>query len=991
MGETEDETAGGRLRTLFGAGAVGNLADGRLLERFAARDGEAAELAFAVLVERHGPMVLSVCRSVLRDPHQADDAFQASFLVLARRAPSLRVNGSLGPWLHQVAYRVSLAARAAAARRQKHERRAGELAAWTVREDGAGDLAEVLHEEVNRLPRNCQEAVVLCYFEGLSPSQASRRLGCPLGTVQSRLARGRERLRSRLARRGVAPAMGLVEAGLVANANAAGPPASLVAEAVRAAAQSGLGTGAVASMARGVMRSMILTKLRMTLGVIAALAAVIAGARPWLRGAPAPLPPPDLPRIRHELGATEIAEAPRPRPAAEAVPPWRGLAWAEVAPDEMQGILQRLAEQSRGNYEKIRTWKGSYAVVVRKYLDENFVSQLPPAARGGKHRGPLIQEFDRTLAFAFDPAADSLYRDLETSRMRFLVPGTHDEVTIPNVGARDHRSILTPTTYLDFDPKERATSSFLPDHPDAQNKRMAKRFPEREARMREGGEPDPRDFFKTDPGNTIWSEPELYAQALKGLQGAESLKTVAERLRLLRAAGPGGTWYCGSMSFGNPGEASLTATTVWSPQAGYNPVSHVRTSGKEDGTPESKIEWGWKRIGDVYVPESMNATSYRPDGVLSRGLEARLKDCAVNRPLDPHQFDERGLGLEDGDLILDHNERVAYIMKGGKPVRLAAFGERSILKSSPEPAPPRPSLPAAKATEHAATGRIYTTASLGTNGEGMPVPSVVAVDPNTAEVTKVFDAFSNGVRVSPDGKNVAYTAIDRSVEAFPERHHQYVWIRSTAGGEPRKVLPLNADGGGATPVWSPDGRQLLVSVGVQDEKLHRWVFESVRVNADGTDRQVLKIPPDDMVLDWSADGKTLLTASSRGAKVGWQLYLIWLDGLNMARLTDGGNPFDARFSPDGRRIVYTDGPTADRRGIWIIDVAGDGRGPRRLLETGTQSASACWSPDGHQLVVAIDGEKPEDHGRLDILELDGAHRTLLTFPGQRAAAGPDWR
>ena len=105
------------LQTLFDVGTIGELTDGQLLERFAVRDGEAAEMAFAALVDRHGPMVLRTCRSVLRDPHAAEDAFQATFLVLVRKARGLWVRDSLGPWLHQVASRVASSARAEAARR----------------------------------------------------------------------------------------------------------------------------------------------------------------------------------------------------------------------------------------------------------------------------------------------------------------------------------------------------------------------------------------------------------------------------------------------------------------------------------------------------------------------------------------------------------------------------------------------------------------------------------------------------------------------------------------------------------------------------------------------------------------------------------------------------------------------------------------------------------------------------------------------------------
>src|SRR3954453_4437774 len=122
MGKGQHDAGARYVRMLWGAGTAGDLTDRQLLERFTARAGEAAELAFAALVERHGPMVLRVCRSVLRDEHEAHDAFQATFLVLVNKARSLWVCDSLAPWLHAVAYRVALCARASAARRRRIER-----------------------------------------------------------------------------------------------------------------------------------------------------------------------------------------------------------------------------------------------------------------------------------------------------------------------------------------------------------------------------------------------------------------------------------------------------------------------------------------------------------------------------------------------------------------------------------------------------------------------------------------------------------------------------------------------------------------------------------------------------------------------------------------------------------------------------------------------------------------------------------------------------
>src|SRR5262249_34870144 len=152
------------VRMLFTAGTLGGLTDGQLLDRYRAQSPETSELAFATLVERHGPMVLGVCRSVLRDTHAAHDAFQATFLVLVRRAGSLWVRDSLGPWLHQVAFRVASCARADAARRRRHEQRSAELSGPSAHEDNHDDRGDIVHEEVNRLPSGYRSAVVLCYF-----------------------------------------------------------------------------------------------------------------------------------------------------------------------------------------------------------------------------------------------------------------------------------------------------------------------------------------------------------------------------------------------------------------------------------------------------------------------------------------------------------------------------------------------------------------------------------------------------------------------------------------------------------------------------------------------------------------------------------------------------------------------------------------------------------------------------------------------------------
>src|SRR4051794_8170095 len=190
------------IRRLAGARRAAPSPDGQLLERFTAQRDEAA---FATLVRRHGPMVLNVCRSVLRHEQDAEDAYQATFLVLVRKATSIRRPEAVAGWLYEVAYRVAVQAQADAARRRALERRAPPLAdADPTLDMTLRDLRRVLHEELRRLPDKYRLPLVLCYLEGRSHEEAAGQLGWSKGTFRGRLDRGREHLRRRLAARGVA-------------------------------------------------------------------------------------------------------------------------------------------------------------------------------------------------------------------------------------------------------------------------------------------------------------------------------------------------------------------------------------------------------------------------------------------------------------------------------------------------------------------------------------------------------------------------------------------------------------------------------------------------------------------------------------------------------------------------------------------------------------------------------------------------------------------
>jgi|GEM_PF-2478761 len=259
------------LQTLFRIGTVSDHADGRLLERFADHRDEDA---FEVLVARHGPMVLRVCRAALADSHDVDDAFQAVFLVLARRASSVRSRESVASWLFGVATRVAARTRVDSARRRKYERLAAELRPSIVATP-PDEPVPLLVEELNKLPGRYRDVLVLYYFEGQSCDAAASRLQQPVGTVKSHLARGRSLLQQRLVRRGIALPAVLIATGIPAE-GAPFLPSELLritaSSASRYVAGVALPSASAVSLAEGVLKSMLLNKTGLISCITAGLA-----------------------------------------------------------------------------------------------------------------------------------------------------------------------------------------------------------------------------------------------------------------------------------------------------------------------------------------------------------------------------------------------------------------------------------------------------------------------------------------------------------------------------------------------------------------------------------------------------------------------------------------------------------------------------------------------------------------------------------------------
>ena len=601
-----DGTALRQLSMLFNEGVTGAVTDGQLLERFATRRGEPSEHAFAALVERHGPVVMRLCRSILRDEQDAQDAFQATFLVLAQRAGSLWVRDSIRSWIHsrrlpgpprapRCGGDPSASARATC---PCCEQAAGRLAVYP--DEDRGDLEAVVHEEIDRLPEHYRAPLVLCDLEGCTHDQAARHLGLPVGTVKSRQARGRERLRARLIRRGFFPSCGMTLGGGVLTPQLPVPAALTKATTKLATIWAGADSArvAVAVLAREVLKVMALQRIKQIVLALSMIALAAGGAG--------------------------------------------GLVWRAMA------------------------------------------------ARAG-------------------------------------------------------------------------TGQVTSDKP------------------------------------------------------VEGLATSAK-----------------------PAEGQAAAIAIRA------------------------------RIGKIFI--------------------------SVN-------------------------------------------------------------------------GRL------------------MELDPNTGTRADVFDGCSASMRVSPDGKLVAFG------------QENALWVRGLdPKAEPRKVINLGAPYTGGPAAWSPDGKQIIIN--------HA---SALRVNIDGTAGERLGVSPQDFAVDWSSDGRWLLTTSTRGGMFGWQLYVMRPDGTDRRRITDGGNPFYARFSPDGRRVVYSDNGRDEQSGIWVVDV--DGKNGRLVLPVenpvpkvmALTLGSACWSPDGQRIAVLL-STVMEDATKaagcvqvvvVVVMDLDGGHRSeILRIPdggGNVGPYGPDWR
>jgi RNA polymerase sigma factor (sigma-70 family) len=397
------------LVRLFDAGTATSLSEWELLERFTSRGDE---LAFEALVARLGPMVLGTCRRMLGHPSDADDAFQATFLVLLRRARTLGPSDAIGAWLHGVAVRVATRARSDAARRGRRERLGVAVESIGAPADAtAPEIRRILDDEIDRLPHKYRAPIIMCYLEGRTHEEAARLLGWPIGSVKGRLARARSLLESRLSRRGLASSAGALVAAMASATGAeAAVPAPLLQATCRAAAQLSAGklsglvlSTSVAGLLRGALSAMMLEKLRMTVLTIAVSGAALTGAAVMARqhadkpteGRPEERTPvalaKDVSRVQQDVFGPTVRPQPRQNPV----------------PTSAEDLYRELVEAARGSYlasaDEVRAGRGPLLRVYQ--ASRQLLEAQREAAKTSEEKARAVAEHIdriRTLESRFE-------------------------------------------------------------------------------------------------------------------------------------------------------------------------------------------------------------------------------------------------------------------------------------------------------------------------------------------------------------------------------------------------------------------------------------------------------------------------------------------------------------------------------------------------------------------------------------------------------------
>jgi RNA polymerase sigma factor (sigma-70 family) len=990
---------------------LGNLPDADLLERFAATRDDAA---FEAMVRRHGPMVLSLCRRVLNRNQDIEDAFQATFLVLVRKADAIGRRNLLGNWLYGVACRVAKQARASSARWRFASGETLDAIPERSGRDRFGDDLPILDEELSKLPDKYRVPLVLCYLQGKTNKEAAAQIGCPEGSMSDRLSRARDLLRRRLTGRGIVLSAGASTMLLNAESTSASVPADLVASTLRFAGLLAAGEGgplpaqvvAVTTLARAVSRTMALGRLKAVVALLATVGLVCGGAGVLARQSLTVSQETRTGRVvdTRDRSLTDLQASQSQAALNEALQQARNLA---PSTQKVWMILDIARNHASANQpaESAAAFQQALRAALETESDHRLLDVAECAIQLGDAGAAdiVLDGLDDVSQRKFAQLAMSKAHAVrkEWSSARALVENLHGEYRNEALTAIAHSQLsagdlrAARATAENLGPASRSMILAAISLRELRSGDKAVLLQEARAASQNAGKQDgwaraalvgvlaeagKLEVARTladslqDPGcrNPAYQNVAIgqitrgdFAGARQSIDRIQTENLQAETLVQLVA---------GLMKANEPKQALETADAIKSPQwRGYGWIeigkAHARSGQKDQAALALRRAFQEAKAVEVtetngYIGLYLLAHVAKAQAAAGLADEARAWIAQASPQIvRAAALVALGKGLAEPRRALEplrtgyqyENEQEPFTgtirLLSAKP-DVDEAGVRALLDRRKEVRSPA-KFPAFQFGPNA-TFRGWLTLFSGER--------VLFMSPD-ASAFEVILELKKGQnidfgRVSPDGRSLAYS-VRPAKDAAEE-----IWMLETNGTH-RKV-----GNHGYVKAWSPDGKKLACFRG---DANYRW--ENFVIDLATGQEAKLAIPEADLVDDWSPDGQWLAVMAgnpdktfehpTKGTYPQRRIYLVHPDGIGRRDLTvDSTIPvdnIDARFSPDGKKLVWhqrTHHGLKVLHAVAIYTLHVD-QPAREVFQFDTffrgnkqfkSNGSPCWSSDGTQTV-----------------------------------------